>query len=332
MILGEKIVRLRKQRAWSQEELASQLGISRQSVSKWESGASIPDLDKIISMSRLFGVSTDYLLKEEIEEPEADAFPIIREKEETDSLRSVTLEEATAFLDLTRETAAKIACGVSCCILSPICLLLLGGLSEYGGGNRISEDMAGSLGTTILLLMVAVGTAILISNGMRLEKYGYMEKEPFTLLYGVAGIVEKRKEGFAATFRTCITIGVTLCIIGVVPLLLFGSRDERIAAIVCLPLLLCFVAVGVFLFVWAGSINGSFDKVLQIGDHTPEKKEAARRTSFFAGAYWCIIVAVYIGVSLYTDSWHRSWIIWPVAGVAFAAFYMILGAVAGRKK
>ena len=47
MILGEKITRLRKQREWSQEELASQLGISRQSVSKWESGASIPDLDKM---------------------------------------------------------------------------------------------------------------------------------------------------------------------------------------------------------------------------------------------------------------------------------------------
>ena len=59
MILGEKIIQMRKQKEWSQEELASQLGISRQSVSKWESGASIPELDKIVSMSRLFGVSTD---------------------------------------------------------------------------------------------------------------------------------------------------------------------------------------------------------------------------------------------------------------------------------
>ncbi|MCI8324726.1 MAG: hypothetical protein HFI54_13990 [Lachnospiraceae bacterium] len=83
---------------------------------------------------------------------------------------------------------------------------------------------------------------------------------------------------------------------------------------------------------WAGSINESFDKTLQIGDHTPEKKEVGRRTSFFAGAYWCIIAAVYIGVSLYMDNWHRSWIIWPVAGILFAAFYKILGAVMGRKR
>lgn len=329
MILGEKIIRLRKQREWSQEELASQLGISRQSVSKWESGASIPDLDKIIKMSSLFGVTTDYLLKEEIEE---DNLPVTLEAKETEALRSVSLDEALAFLELTRKTAAKIASGVACCILSPVCLLLLFGLSEYGNGNRISEDMAGSLGMTVLLVMVAAGAAILVFNGMRLEKYEHMEKEPFVLTYGVAGIVEKRKEEFADTFRKCITGGVVLCILGVVPLLLFGSWDERIAAIICLPLLLCFIAAGVFLFVWAGSINGSFDKTLQIGNYTPEKKEVSRRTSFFAGAYWCIIVAAYIGTSLYLNNWHKSWIIWPVAGVLFAALYIILGAAVGRKK
>ena len=63
MILAEKIALLRKQCGWSQEGLAEQLGVSRQSVSKWELGSSIPDLDKIIRMSELFGVTTDYLLK-----------------------------------------------------------------------------------------------------------------------------------------------------------------------------------------------------------------------------------------------------------------------------
>lgn len=329
MILGEKITQLRKQQDWSQEDLAGQLGISRQSVSKWESGASIPELDKIVSMSRLFQVSTDYLLKEEME---ADALSALPQKEETEPLRSVSLEEATAFLDLTRKTAAKTAFGVACCILSPAFLILLCGLSEFGAGNRLSENAAGSLGMTVLLLMVAVGVAILVSNGMRLEKYDYMEKEPFTLQYGVAGIVEKRKEQFAATYRRCITVGVTLCIIGVVPLLLFGPSDEAVAAIVCIPALLCFVAVGVFLFVWAGAIHGSFDKTLQIGDHTPEKKELGQRMSFFAGAYWCISLAIYIGISLYVENWHKSWIIWPVAGVLFAAFYKILGAFMGRRR
>ena len=68
MILADKITDLRKKNGWSQEELASQLGVSRQAVSKWESASSIPDLDKIIKMSNIFEVSTDYLLKDSIEE------------------------------------------------------------------------------------------------------------------------------------------------------------------------------------------------------------------------------------------------------------------------
>ena len=59
MILAEKITALRKKNGWSQEELAMQLNVSRQSVSKWESAASIPDLDRILQLSRLFGVTTD---------------------------------------------------------------------------------------------------------------------------------------------------------------------------------------------------------------------------------------------------------------------------------
>ena len=73
MTLSEKILMLRKQKGWSQEELAEQLGVSRQSVSKWESGTSLPDLNRILDLSRLFSVSTDFLLKEEEvmeEEPE----------------------------------------------------------------------------------------------------------------------------------------------------------------------------------------------------------------------------------------------------------------------
>ena len=59
MILAEKIAALRKKNGWSQEDLAMELNVSRQSVSKWESAASIPDLDKILQLSRIFGVSTD---------------------------------------------------------------------------------------------------------------------------------------------------------------------------------------------------------------------------------------------------------------------------------
>lgn len=64
MIFADKLILLRKKAGWSQEELAEQMNVTRQSVSKWEGAQSIPDLEKIIKLSQLFGVSTDYLLKE----------------------------------------------------------------------------------------------------------------------------------------------------------------------------------------------------------------------------------------------------------------------------
>ena len=70
MILADKIINLRKRERWSQEDLAERLNVSRQSVSKWESAQSIPELEKILQLSRLFCVSTDYLLKDEIEAEE----------------------------------------------------------------------------------------------------------------------------------------------------------------------------------------------------------------------------------------------------------------------
>ena len=70
MILAEKISEERKKNGWNQEELAEKLSVSRQSVSKWESGQSVPDLNRILEMARIFGVTTDYLLKDEIEEAE----------------------------------------------------------------------------------------------------------------------------------------------------------------------------------------------------------------------------------------------------------------------
>ena len=66
MIFADKLIDLRKRSGWSQEELADRLGVSRQSVSKWESAQSVPDMNRILKLSELFGVSTDYLLKDEL--------------------------------------------------------------------------------------------------------------------------------------------------------------------------------------------------------------------------------------------------------------------------
>ena len=73
MTFGEKLQALRKARGWSQEELAEQLGVSRQAVSKWETDAGLPDLERLIALSRLYHITLDELVKGESPEETAEA-------------------------------------------------------------------------------------------------------------------------------------------------------------------------------------------------------------------------------------------------------------------
>lgn len=320
MILSEKILMLRNQSGWSQEELAEQLKVSRQSVSKWEIGASIPDLDKIILLSEIFGVTTDYLLKDSMENV---AYTDSTQTQQENNAKLVSLEEANTYMNLVRQTAGKIAAGVSLCILSPICLIQMAALSEQGG--FLTENMAGGIGTAILLALIAAGVTLFLIYGMRLSKYEYLKKEALTLAYGVEGVVEKQRSEYEPTFRTGIVAGVILCILAVVPLLITAAfTEDELKVSTSVNLLLILIALGVHILVRVGMVNDSFTKLLQIEDYTPEKKRLAKRTEAFSGIYWCVITAVYLGISLSMNNWDRSWIIWPVAGVLFVAVLGII--------
>ena len=107
MILADKIIRLRKKNGWSQEELAEKMNVSRQAVAKWEGAQTIPSMEKILQLGELFGVTLDYLLKDERETEENTGTAV-----ET-SLRRVTLAEANEFLAWRERASVRIALGVT---------------------------------------------------------------------------------------------------------------------------------------------------------------------------------------------------------------------------
>ena len=106
MILAEKIMEERKKNGWSQEELAEKLSVSRQAVSKWESAQSIPDLQRVIQLSEIFGVSTDYLLKDECETPQ----PIegVEPSDKDFPLKKVSVEDANDFMEVRKKNPGKL--------------------------------------------------------------------------------------------------------------------------------------------------------------------------------------------------------------------------------
>lgn len=317
MILAEKILTLRKNNGWSQEELAEKMHVSRQSISKWESAASIPDINRILQLAELFGVTTDYLLKDELEEE-----VYTERSSHTDSgLRKVGLKDAEGFLAASRTYTKRIALGVSLCILSPVPLILMAGASDsIPAMFPVKEDVSGGIGTALLLLVIACAVALFISSSMKMEPFSYLEKEEFELEYGVTGIItEKRKEYFPYYTRGLI-IGVILLILAAAPLIISGGiGSHEMVYISFTALLFIIAAAAVHILVRVAMTKSGYDKLLSEGEYTPARKHREKRSERLGAIYWPIIVAVYLVWSFTTMNWRLTWIVWPVAALIFTA-------------
>ena len=222
-------------------------------------------------------------------------------------------------MDLVKTCAPRFAAAIMALIMSPIPLLLLGGIA-CTWPERFSENIMSGIGTAILLGIVIAAVIPIILNSMRLSKYEYLEKEEIRLLYGVKGVVEKRRDDYEDTYRKAIASGVGLCIFSVIPLILamMISESEMVAS-VFVSLLFAIVACGVYLFVSRGLVHESFTKLLQENDYTPDNKESGKILEKVAGVYWCVVIAIYLLWSFTTNNWGYTWLVWPVAGVLFGA-------------
>ncbi|NLU23906.1 MAG: helix-turn-helix transcriptional regulator [Clostridiales bacterium] len=317
MILAEKITALRKKNEWSQEDLAEKLNVSRQSISKWESGASLPDMNRVLDMSRIFGVTTDYLLKDELAET------VYNEGEEG-TLPKVTAETANRYLDDSAHYGRQTALFVMLCVLSPVPLLILAAFSQMPG-SAVSENLAGGVGVVILLLMIAGAVAGFITTGNRMKQYEYLKNGDFETAYGVSGIVGERAGAYESRYNAGIVTGVVLCILSPVPLVAAGLMELSDATYVFFTaLLLVIVACGVYLFVNVGTAHESFQLLLRQGEYNPVWQKENQKSRKLGGFYWPIITAIYLGSSFITMRWDITWVIWPVAGLVWAGISALL--------
>ena len=329
MILADKIIENRKKNGWSQEELADRLGVSRQSVSKWEGAQAVPDMKKIVQMSEIFGVSTDYLLRDDIEIPAApETAPVDNGLEET--VRVVDLAEANAFLEYNEKAAHTVSTGVMLCILSPVLLIVLSGLAE-AGMISVNEDVASFGGLIILLVIVAAAVGMFITISLKGKQYEYLESVDIDTAYGVSGMVKERRGSYAETHSRLLVVGIMLCVISAIPLFIMSlvhySNNTDLFPILGVAGLLVTVAAGVKLIVLTCTRQGGYDKLLEEGDYTRLNKRVGK----FDGIYWAIVLMIYLGWSFISNRWEMTWVVWPIAGVLFAAYREILKAVVRAK-
>ena len=335
MYLADKIIDERKKRGWSQEELADQLDVSRQSVSKWESGQSLPDLQRIVELSRIFGVSTDYLLKNEEERPGSSLLPhpYISDAAPADdkSARIVSLEQAEAFLELNRREAPKVAIGVFLCLTGVVFLLMLGIAGEEGF-LPLPGDFGAYAGTACLLLFVSAAVALFVSFGLRVKDYAYLDKEIFEPGPGVTELVQSVQTAYKQKYSRLLILGIVICIAGVSPVFIgpmFGETDMVYSISLCILLIL--VGIGVGLLIVSGINLGAVDKLLQEGDYRRDTKMHSDLLGPVAGIYWLLVTAGFLVWSFITSRWDQTWIVWPIAGVLFAALMTGLNAYLSHK-
>ncbi len=324
MILADKIIDLRKKNGWSQEELAEKLGVSRQSISKWEGAQSVPDMNRILAMSDLFGVTTDYLLKDALEANPPEELPTDSDLEEP--LRRVEMEEANDFLRTRIVAAARIALGVALCILSPIVLILLEVAQEYGL-LALTENQATGIGAVVLFLCIGAALPLFITSGIRLSRYDALEKQALDTAYGVDGMVRERRDQYAPTHTRLLVLGIVLCVLSVLPIflmLLFFGDDNDFAMVCGAAALLAIVAAGVYMIVRTCVRQAGYGILLQDGEYSPARKAENRRNEPISAVYWALALAIYLAWSFITMQWQTTWIVWPIAGVLYGVVEAVL--------
>lgn len=332
MILADKIIRLRKKNGWSQEELAEKMNVSRQAVSKWEGAQTIPDLEKILKLGELFGVTTDYLLKDEIENEDYTDYL-------DPGIRKITLAEANEYLELRKIAAKRISIATILCIIAVFTLPLLDVASEYPFFGW-SEELACGVG---LVSIFSIAVTIFIRVGFTNAPYEFIEKEPFETEYGVVGLVKDAQKKYRSTYVKYNYIGSCICVLSPVPLLCAAFTDNDFLTVSMLTVTMLIAGIGAIFFIVCGVRWASMQKLLKEGEYSPIEKRKSKIKETVGVVYWLLVTAIFLLWSFLGNdgtgvngndwvSWKVSWIVWPVAGVLFVAVMMLCNIIVNREQ
>lgn len=281
----EKLKKARKENGMSQEELANQLSVSRQAVSRWESGQGYPETDKLLMMSNIFCVSLDYLLKEDGQMPEGEA----------DAGYYASRETVEGYLAYKRKGARRIGIGVAVMVLALIFPMAMG------------DGRSG----LFFLLAIAVGIVILVMQGFSPKHYEKIEQLPLTfdatfLREFQAVYAQNRKR-----YGILVVAGLLLIILSFVAAMLLNNfappANGRGDAI--LPVLW---ALAVYLFIIAGSAFGSEGVIAKNEEHMAEV-EKDKKFGWVFGTGMPLAAMAFLAIGFIWGAWHPGWLVFPVA-------------------
>lgn len=291
MNFGIKLQLLRKDKRMSQEALAQQLDVSRQAVSKWETGEGYPEIDKLIMISNLFGVTLDYLMKEDSNEDTIRAMD-----EDAIILSTSELEDLIRFKE---RFAFTIAISVAA-IISAVSL------------GAFFEDNNLMIGLMFLIIGVAVGCIII--TGILSGKYEYLDKKSICLKPSDLDKVKEDYRKFKTTFAILIAFGVFCCIAATAMVAAFEEAYPAVSGYFFI-----IIAFAVFNFIRVGVKDDMYKKLCNNKEHIKEVKKEEEENKYYA-VTMPLAAMVYLLLGFLFNAWHPGWLVFPITALVTTAY------------
>lgn len=289
MGFSEYLQNLRKIKNMSQEQLAEKLEVSRQAVSKWESGNGYPETEKLISICEIFDCSMDNLVKGKIT---AD-----------------NTGERKKYEDLQNKFSKFMAFAVGIILLGTTILLYFSGLSEMTKTSEL-EDQYSVIGVTILLVCVLIAVPIFIMLGIQQDNF--KKKNPkLSNLYN-----EDEIENFNKIFSIAMALGVSLILIGTILLIfLYGMKLVYEESTLPVVILMAFVTIAVPIFIYFGIQKDKYDIEKYNRSNSEESKKSEAKKGKICGVIMLIATAIFLATGFIFNIWQINWVVFPIGGI-----------------
>ena len=323
MIFADKLILLRKKNGLSQEALAEKLDVTRQAVSRWEGAQTYPDLSKIILISKMFGVSTDYLLKDEIEDEKALSDTA---EDKTYEKRKINKEETVSYLKSYKYIAAYYAVSIMLFILGPVIGLsiyftisannyrpdaVIGSAGYLISGNSDYPDIVISTTSAVIVcaVLLVAALAIFIVALQKSKKCRQIIKVPFgleveTQEYLLAQMSKYVKFFFGLKVSAICPAAVAIVLTATGIICMDVYSDESLLLDFLLPsvllLILSLMAVEVHV-----TLKRALDRIVMKGsfDENALKK---KRTIILSILYWAVVAVAFAAGRSVTKEWYFS--------------------------
>lgn len=327
MVLAKNLQFLRKRDKITQEELAEKVGVSRQSVSKWETGEAYPETDKLVLLCDLFRVSLDGLLR-------CDLSVVDSKPPENHAEEEPPYTDGKVYIAQTNRFSRAIALGVFLVLFGVAVCVALTGVSFLFAEKQ--KELISTFGGVAVILFVAAAVFLFMFGGMR---YDRLRKEHPVM----ANVFDERE---LSAFSKRFTIGMPCLISGilldVVYLIVFTALiDQSVIATANAESAYCFVTA-VFLallavltggIVWFGMQHTKYhvDEYNKQGVRDKSRASRSKLKDAICGAVMMTATAIFLVLGFVCGWWHPGWVVFPVGGIICGIIDAIFKAKDGRE-